>query len=524
MFAMFHILSQENQRKQHHISRLENELNIMNSTNYIEKLELIQKLENLQREMEMMKQATELTTTKASIKAKKKEEKKKKSNSAAAAAASAVIAGDQAQKKKKSRSFFFSSSSSSMKGDKNNDMITALTEADKAGRNDAATNKEGDERELSERESLVKTLQKTEETIESFKRSLDTNVALSYSLSLIAHEESFTQSVNYNPHNHDNEDGNEHDESEMMKEEDSLMKDYEAEQQRQRKGSQSRSYSSYQLRQTSVSEANENNDESASSLDHHRNPDLLDEELMLPRESLIAAPNDEQEISSFNKTDNKAGTSGEESAARNDASKRLSFEDVNSNTNSHSTSSHSLVRKSSSFLRRSSSSSSSGTPASANPLAHPHSATVSSHRLSSNTHSMMNLLSSRSKSISPMNSSSASLDSLDDGSSVATSQFSYGEKIQLMESEINHAKSVIATLMLGREEDQNLIREVANRVTENCLKRATSEWELEKARNHLLGYKVRIVIVIFSFSFLSPFVLFFFLLSSLCPILFPPFL
>jgi hypothetical protein len=480
MFAMFHTLSQENQRKQHHISRLENELNIMNSTNYIEKLELIQKLENLQREMEMMKQSTELTATKASIKAKKKEEKKKKGTASAT-----VVAGEGSQKKKKSRSFFFSSSSSSMKGDKNNDMITALTEADKAGRNDA-TNMDGEERELTERESLVKTLQKTEETIESFKRSLDTNVALSYSLSLIAHEESFSHSVNYK---HD--DGKEEaEESEMMKEEDSLMKDYEEEQQRQQKENQSRSYSSYQLRQTSVSEANENNDES--SLDH-RKPDLLDEELMLPRESLIAAPNDdEDEVSPVNKPEIKEGTSNDESNS-NTASKRLSFDNLNSNSNNdqQSSSSQNMVRKSSSFLRRSSSSSSSGTPPSSNPLAHPHSATVSSHRLSANTQSMMNLLSSRSKSISPMNASSASLDSLDDASSVATSQFSYGEKIQLMESELNHSKSVIATLMLGREEDQSLIREVANRVTENCLKRATSEWELEKARNHLIGYKVR---------------------------------
>ena len=78
-------------------------------------------------------------------------------------------------------------------------------------------------------------------------------------------------------------------------------------------------------------------------------------------------------------------------------------------------------------------------------------------------------------------------------SSSVVSKYSPQEKLQLLEYELNHCRLVIANLERGRDEDQQLIREVADRVTENCLKRADSEWQLEKSRNQLIGYKVSVL-------------------------------
>eukprot|EP01040_Poterioochromonas_malhamensis_P012136 gene12136-13269_t len=92
---------------------------------------------------------------------------------------------------------------------------------------------------------------------------------------------------------------------------------------------------------------------------------------------------------------------------------------------------------------------------------------------------------------------SPSLDEEDSSSTVTsrqrtsslTKKYVAAEKYQLLEYELRHCKDVIQALERGRADDQLLIRDVADRVTDNCLKRATSEWELEKARNQLIGYK-----------------------------------
>jgi hypothetical protein len=132
--AVFRTLTQKLQQKEHHIQRLESEIHVINQTNYIEKLELMQRLESLQREMTSVQLQT--AASPVAVPDKRGKESKRKN-----------------KKSKKAVTSFFPSGK-----------VETIAEVQDEGEAEHTVS------------ALAKTIQKTEETIESFKRSIDSNI------------------------------------------------------------------------------------------------------------------------------------------------------------------------------------------------------------------------------------------------------------------------------------------------------------------------------------------------------------
>jgi hypothetical protein len=375
MSALFRTMAQELQRKGNAIERLENEMQIMNQSNYIEKLELIQKLELLQREMEILKIPKQIAKEKSSK--------------------------DKNNKKKKERRGFFSKKS-----------METIPEQE-----DEVTNLSGNE------DSLVKTLQQTEETIESFKKSIDHNIQNIQHLSFMRDSRlsSFHLDELY---------------SAVMSEQERLSKENEP-------LPITRSQEERQIHE----------EETAAMINENLISNRTDDEnelSMISTDDFEGKGENVGEAESPIKKDEAAATTSASSLAPPVTPEDPSMNDDSRNSTSSANSNFSLEY----------------------------------------SHSQLPITKDGPQSFSRSQSGDASYFPADPKVQLNKYGPQQQNSIHLLEYELNHCKRVIKNLEKGHEEDQLLIRDVASRVTESCLKRANSEWELEKCRNQLIGYKV----------------------------------
>jgi hypothetical protein len=75
-------------------------------------------------------------------------------------------------------------------------------------------------------------------------------------------------------------------------------------------------------------------------------------------------------------------------------------------------------------------------------------------------------------------------------SSVPSSTTITIERIHLLEIEISNYKKYITILERRDLENASYLRNAANKLTEDCMKRAQVEWDLEKTRARLVWYEV----------------------------------